>query len=163
MCSNLGVIMSKFNDLKQVLFDEYEGFSDKRLKDTSRGSTFIIDDRTDGDIGAKKQLYSYFCKMFAVVESKEQITIRMTGNVPKSSSVTNWMNDNDHDYSEDIFNSLTFKIHPHDCDKLKSLAKAIKSIVKPGAKYDTPNYKYVCPRTSDSLLRLHRLLSKTWQ
>lgn len=154
--------MSKLTDLKKTLFEAYKGFSDKRLKDISKGSTFIIDDRTARDVGADKKLYSYFCKVFVAVEGENVISVKMSGNVPKGASVTKWMSENEHEYTDAIVNSLLFKITPHDFDKLISLASAIDDIVKPGERYGTPSYKYVCPRTSKSLLRLHNLLSKVW-
>jgi len=40
------VVVEETNDLKQIFFDEYEGFADKRFKNIDSSSLFIIDDRT---------------------------------------------------------------------------------------------------------------------
>lgn len=76
---------------KKILFDEFKGFSDKRIKYLSSGSIFIIDDRDDGDFGANKTLFSYFCSIFAEVISENQINVQLSGNVPKSPKVTQWI------------------------------------------------------------------------
>ena len=36
-------------DLKQVLFNAYGGFADKRIKTLDKGALFIVDDRTPSD------------------------------------------------------------------------------------------------------------------
>ena len=40
------MVVEETNDLKQIFFDEYEGFADKRFKNIDSSSLFIIDDRT---------------------------------------------------------------------------------------------------------------------
>jgi len=155
-------LTSPIDKLKKILFDEFNGFSDKRIKHLSSGSIFIIDDRNDGDFGANKTLYSYFCSIFAEVISENQINMRLSGNVPKSPKVKQWIKKYDTTYKEDIFNSLTFEISPNNFHIIGELAGYFRQIVKPGARYNTPNYKYVCPRTADSLEKLKKALDKIW-
>lgn len=45
------------NALKQVLFDAYGGFADKRFKNLDKGRLFIIDDRGPGDEDAAGKLF----------------------------------------------------------------------------------------------------------
>jgi hypothetical protein len=153
------------NNLKEALFDEYNGFADKRIKKLESGSRFIIDDRGDSDIGADKQLYSYFCMMFADVLSADQVKVSLYGNVPLSKEVRNWIESNDCDFRENDYQiSLSFITHKGKAHILESLANAIKSIVEPGApRYEIPSYKYVCPRTASSLIHFMKTLKKVWK
>ena len=75
------------NTLKKVLFEEYDGFADKRIKKLETGSTFIVDDRTDGDQGADKKLFGWFCSMFVDVESSTSVTIRLIDGTSISSGI----------------------------------------------------------------------------
>lgn len=148
--------------LKQALFDEYSGFADKRIKNLDIGSSFIIDDRTDGDIGADKNLLSYFCLMFANVESSKSISITLRGNVPMSPEVQEWVRKNKASLSSYRETTLSFKIAKGQQENLLHLASAIAAIVTPGRRYETPSYKYVCPRTASSLRRLSNVLNSVW-
>lgn len=154
--------MATLNVLKSALFKEFNGFSDKRINDIAKSSTFIIDDRSESDFGSNKRLYSYFCKGFANVKSEHVVKITLSGNVPKSPAVSDWMKQHPHNYSESIYNSLEFEVTPDNFGKISSLAEAILAIVKPGAKYKPANYKYVCPRISKSLMQLHKVLALVW-
>lgn len=150
--------------LKQALFDEYDGFADKRIKKLESGSRFIIDDRSEGDIGANKLLYSSFCMIFADVLSADQVKVSLYGNVPLSKKVRNWIENIDCDFSEERYQvSLSFIINKGGEQILEYLANAIKSIVERSApRYEVPSYKYVCPRTASSLIRLMNTLKKVW-
>lgn len=146
--------------LKRRLYDEYGGFADKRIKKLEKGSQFIVDDRTDSDIGADKKLLSYFCSMYLVVEGDNAATLRLHNNVPMGPSVEKWGKKNGVELNERV---LTVKITPKNYGILKSLAEAIEAITAPGApRYSVPSYKYVCPRTAASLRRLHSALDQAW-
>lgn len=146
--------------LKRRLYDEYGGFADKRIKKLEKGSQFIVDDRTDSDIGADKKLLSYFCSMFLAVEGDNAVSLRLHNNVPIGLSVEKWATKNDLELSDRV---LTLKITPENYGVLLSLAEAIEAITAPGApRYSVPSYKYVCPRTAASLRRLHRVLDEAW-
>ena len=58
--------------LKQVLFEKYGGFADKRIKSLNKSNIFIADDRTPGDVGADHKLLSYFCTIFINTQSATQ-------------------------------------------------------------------------------------------
>ncbi|MBN4078691.1 hypothetical protein JYT96_01655 [Gammaproteobacteria bacterium AH-315-C21] len=152
------------NIIKEKLFDEYGGFSDKRIKSLDKGHIFIVDDRSDGDVGADKQLYSYFCLIFADVKSEEEIEVSLRKNVPIGKSVSNWIENNDCVYSEVPDKSLVFNVNKENVNILNELASSISEIVKPGApRYTTANYQYVCPRTAGSLERLSDILQSIWR
>lgn len=149
--------------LKRTLYDAYGGFSDKRIKRLERSQTFIIDDRGPGDYGANKYLFSYFCMVFADVLAGDKVRVAVRGNVPRATSTEAWARKHGVRFKKGAQASLMFDVGPTDFDKLEELADAMKSIVAPGApRYAVSSYKYVCPRTAQSLKELHALLSKHW-
>ncbi|CAH8182200.1 hypothetical protein [Vibrio aestuarianus] len=155
--------MKTENELKKAFFEEYDGFSDKRIRDLSKGSIFIVDDRTTGDVGANKKLLSNFCSIFATVKSATEVEVRLSGNVPTGTSVEEWLSKNGHHLETQNTTRLTFSVTPNNFNKIQYLASSIREIVRRGApRYDEPSYKYICPRTADSLERLDSLLCKCW-
>jgi hypothetical protein len=157
------------NSLKQILFNEYAGFADKRIKRLEIGTIFAIDDRTQVDFGSDKKHFSYFCTVFVEVfelepNSPEGVVVSLNGNVPDSAGVRAWVKTHTAQYQEGpTSQSLKIKILPGEQTKLRTLAKIFRAIVAEGApNYSVPNYKYVCPRTASSLERLADLLDQTW-
>lgn len=149
--------------IKERLFNEYGGFSDKRIKSLDKGHIFIVDDRTDGDVGADGQLYSYFCLIFADVKSGEEVEVSLSKNLPIGKDVKNWIKNNDCEFIDDPYRSLVFTVSKENLHILNELSNSISNIVKPGApRYKVSNYKYVCPRTADSLQRLSGALCSIW-
>lgn len=147
--------------LKQRLFTEYGGFADGRIKDLKKSSIFIVDDRAPRDIGADGRLLGYFCSMFVDVRSEDKVTLRFTGNIPVSKRISTWVEKagNTSKWKEE----LLFTITRENMDLLDELAEAMEAIVAPDApRYEEPSYKYVCPRTAESLRRLARTLGKEW-
>lgn len=150
-------------ELKEAFFEEYDGFSDKRIKDLSKGSTFIVDDRTEGNFGANRKLLSNFCLIFATVRSPDEVEVRLSGNVPSGPSVEKWLSENEHHLEAKNTSNLTFSVTPNNFEKIRSLASSVREIVRWGAPhYEVSSYKYICPQTADSLERLYSLLSKCW-
>jgi len=150
--------------LRKILYDAYDGFADKRIKDLDKGSTFIVDDRDDSDIGANGKLLSYFCMMFVEVMSNESVTVTLYGNIPVGKNVELWLAQNDCKIeTPDQQSRLSIDIEQGNQSILDELAKAIDSIVAPGApRYTVKSYKYVCPRTTKSLRRLKDTLDEAW-
>lgn len=151
-----------FSSLKKKLFDEYGGFADKRIKNLDKGQCFIVDDRSPRDFGADQRLYSYFCSVSADVLADDRVQVILSGNVPISQSVDDWAVKYQVRKTDDISSSLSFIIERENESILNELAECIDAIVAPGKRYDTPNYKYVCPRTAKSLRRLANVLSDYW-
>lgn len=157
------------SSLKKKLFDEYGGFADKRIKKLEKGSTFIVDDRTEDDIGANRQLYSYFCMVFAKIgpeagmTADESVTVTLNGSVPMSAGVQAWISANEASYrTGPLGGILTFPVAKGEETRLRSLAKSIRAITAAGARYDVKSYKYVCPRTANTLERLASVLEGAW-
>lgn len=149
--------------LVKSLFDEYGGFADKRIRNLAKSSFFIVDDRTGKDVGADKQLYSYFCMIFTDVVSDNEVRITLRGNIPMSEAVEAWIARYKARHEAPGGQPLLeFSIIRGEEARLKELADALRAIVAPGKRYQTANYKYVCPRTAASLERLGAVLNRAW-
>lgn len=151
------------NSLKQVLWNAYGGFADKRIKNFDKGSRFIIDDREPQDEDANGRLRSYFCMVFAEVLSDTEVKVTLNGNVPKGIAVEEWIKGNGANWNDGIYQTLEFEVTQGKQSSLRSLARAMRSIVARGApRYSVKSYKYVCPRTAASLERLAEVLDGVW-
>lgn len=142
--------------LKQALLAEYGHFADQRIKRLEKGHLFIVDDRSPGDYGADRQLLSYFCLMWADVIGPTEVEVTLRGNVPAGPSVSQWRKANGV-RGEDF---MVFRVKPDSLEKLTTLAAAFKAIV--AGPYSVKSYKFTCPRTAKSLLRLYKTLAKAW-
>jgi len=148
--------------LKKVLYEEYEGFADKRIKRLERGSLFIVDDRSVGDYGADRKLFAWFCLIFADVVSETAIKVTLYGGVPGGAPVKAWIATNKKLLAVTSNAQLTFFIKAGQENKLVELADAVAEIVSPGRAYRVKAYKYVCPRVTKSLKKLAKTLNKAW-
>ena len=148
--------------LKKALFNAYDGFGDKRIKNLDKGSTFIVDDRSPGDYGADRNLFLWFCSIFVEVSSDAEVKVSLFGGVPVAPSVKAWAKANGAKLETSPRGQLVFHIKKGGQPALLSLATAMKGIVAPGKKYPVAAYKYVCPRTADSLTRLANELTSAW-
>ena len=141
--------------LKLHLFNAYGGFSDKRIKKLEKGKTFIIDDRQERDAGSDG-LYSYFCTMFATVVEPDELELMLNRNVPVNEKVKEYVRSHGGELTGDAL--LKMCIRSQDSSVLRGLAAAIRTITARGARYSIPSYKYVVPRTADSLERFAAVL-----
>lgn len=148
--------------LKEALFRAYGGFADKRIRKLEKGNTFIVDDRSAGDYGADRNLFLWFCSIFVEVISGDEVKVRLFGGVPMASSVEEWAKANDATLDASPNGQLVFHIKKGEQPDLLSLATAIKCIVAPGKTYPIAAYKYVCPRTAHSLIKLASELTSAW-
>jgi hypothetical protein len=153
------VAIDSTNALKQVLFDAYDGFADKRVKNLDKGRLFIIDDRTQGDEDAAGKLFLWFCQIFAEVLDQGSVKITMRGDVPDGPLVARWFAENGAEKSNF---GQEFVVRRGDEERLAELAAAFRAIVRPGARYPVKSYKYVCPRVAASLDKLRSVLREAW-
>lgn len=147
-------------EITAALFQEYDGFSDSRIKKLESGDTFCVDDRDSSDQNAQKKLFHWFCSIFATVGNS--VEVMLTGGVPVNSKIEDWAIQNKFSLSKpDVIGQRTLKIDVNESSygKLFELADLIDDITKSGARYDTPAFKYVCPRTANSLRRLATVLN----
>lgn len=150
------------SQLKKSLFAAYNGFADKRIKNLSKSTTFIVDDRTQSDLAADKTLFLWFCSVFVDVITEDEISVRLAGGVPTGPSVTAWIKANGDILNRTPPKDLAFSIKKGSEPILLSLAAAFEAIVAPGKTYSVTSYKYVCPRTAQSLRRLANELHAAW-
>lgn len=147
------------NPLKQVLFDAYGGFADKRVNNLEKGRLFIIDDRGPGDEDATGKLFLWFCQTFAEVIDQDAVKVTMRGGVPDGPLVTKWFAENG---AENTNFGREFIVRRGDEGGLADLASAFRAIVRPGARYPVKSYKFVCPRVAAALDRLREVLARAW-
>jgi hypothetical protein len=147
--------------LKRVLLKEYGSFSDRRIKRIERGHLFIVDDRTPRDVGADRQLYLWFCTMFADVVNDTEVLVELGGGVPMSLEVRKWAYREGAELADRdaVSTRVVFSIARGEQSSLLGLASAIRAITQSGG-YSVPSYKYVCPRTASSLERLKGALDR---
>jgi hypothetical protein len=148
--------------LKGFFLEEYGHFADKRIKNVDKGNTFIVDDRGPGDFGADRDLYSWFCMIFAEIVDQSTVLISLHRNVPQGDGVGEWCKKNNGRMVEPLpcnF-SLTFEIKLGSQNELSRLADVFESIVS--KRYAVPSYKYVCPRIAAALKRLQGVLERSW-
>lgn len=149
-------------ELKGLLFDAYGGFADKRYKKLENEAPFIVDDRGRGDYDARGQLFLWFCQMFALVDDADLVRLTLSGGVPQSDAVSRWYAEHGAEERTSSINyTVEIDITPDNLDDLPDLADGFAAIIK--RRYDVPAYKYVVPRTRESLMRLHGVLSTAWQ
>lgn len=145
------------NELKAVLFDAYDGFADKRLKNVARDAPFIVDDRTQNDYDAGTQLYLWFCQMFVTVEAPDRVRLTFRGGTPASAEVSEWFER--HGARTTNFGTEV-DLTPNNLESLGDLIGRFSAITK--RPYDTPAYKYVVPRVCQSLSQLQKVLGGAW-
>jgi len=148
--------------LKQVLFDEYGGFADKRYKKLESCNTFAIDGRTSADHASDGGLYGWFCAMFVDTSKEPIIQVRLAKNVPDGPEVSAWIKRYQASLVNTPDNILEFSVAPGEQNRLVELATAVEAIVKPGRRYKVAAYKYLCPRVGKCLRRLASVLSAQW-
>jgi hypothetical protein len=147
--------------LKESLLREYGSFSDKRIKNLDKGSLFIVDDRSAGDVGGDRQLYLWFCTIFANVEDGDTVTVSL-GNLPQGRPIAAWLAAHGiaqkKPAREWLGFTVDFTVNAGSLERLTSLAQALRAI----SSYEKKSDFYVCPRTAGSLERLATALKAAW-
>lgn len=151
---------SNITSLKSHLFDVYDGFADKRIKNLNKSDRFIVDDRDDGPAyGADKKLFLWFCAIYFHVQDDGSMNVELTGGVPTSEAIREWADKGNADLQEHPYRTrLLMDLQLGEEDRLRKLADMIAAIVRRGRRYSVKAYKYVCPRTAQSLRRLADVL-----
>ncbi len=150
--------------LKNTLFTEYGGFSDKRIKikDLNTFNEFFVDGRTKGDIASNKKPFGWLCVMTLTVVTRHQVELVLSGNIPTSPKIEKWITDNLLPLDGTNGGRLSITVTPNNVQLLESLATLIANITMPGARYSVADYKYACPKASNALNLLSRVLKKKW-
>lgn len=150
----------KINDAKgfrEVLFDKYDGFADKRVKNLALDRPFIVDDRGQGDLDTRGRLFLWFCPLYINVATKDKVALTIRGDMPMGAEVKKWLKDNKYKYEN---NGVEIILTKKNIDTLVGLIKAIEVITQ--RRYPVPPYKYVVPRTVKSLTKLYKIIKQVW-
>lgn len=146
--------------LRKFFFEKYGSFSDRRIKNLNKCNRFIVDTRADNGIASNGSLYGWFCGIQITVDSDDEIKIWLSGSIPTSIEINQILKlvqiKNPYIGSEDVCLCVTHNNY----ELLLDLANSIKRITAPGNRYSEPSYKYMCPRTSFTLLQLHGFLKE---
>ncbi|MGR4866724.1 hypothetical protein [Caulobacter sp. LARHSG274] len=145
--------------LKQALYDAYDGFADRRIKNLERGDTFIVDDRGRGDFGADKSLFGWFVQIFLQVIDADTVKLSFRGELPSSKATEDWF---DKHFAEDTNFGREVLVKFGTQADLTALGDAIAAVVAPGTRYPVKAWKYVAPRTAGALRRVDRVLTQAW-
>jgi hypothetical protein len=149
----------KIDALKAALFEAYDGFADKRIKNLVKGKRFIVDGRGPSDIASDGNVYGWFCSMFLDVESADEVTLSVH-NIPLSPPVSDWLVQNGLPFARD---GHKISLGRGEQAKLIDLADRVENITAPGRRYDVRHYKYAVPRVADALHRLKAGLDEGWE
>ena len=150
--------------LKKTLFEEFGGFADRRIKikDLDSFDTFFVDGRTVDDIGSDRKPFGWFCIMTLTVITPDQVELVLSGNIPMSSKIEQWIAAN-HLSIDKCGRLLPLTVTQNNVNLLDSLATLIADITRVGApRYSDASFKYACPKASSALNRLSRVLKKEW-
>jgi hypothetical protein len=153
------VAVQSTHELKQVLFNAYGGFADKRIKNLERGKLFIVDDRTRSDEDAAGKLFLWFCQVLAEVIDGDTVKIILRGDIPEGPLVAKWFEQ--HGATKSNF-GLELVVPRRAEAELSALAAGFRAIVRPGVQYPVKSYKYVCPRTAGAIEHLQHVLEIAW-
>lgn len=145
------------NDLKDALVKEYGGFADRRIKKLENGNFFHVDDRSSGDYDARKKLFLWFCTIDLTVHDGQTVSVGISKELPKNAKVTKWWEENS---TEGRYGFKELKITPENTKLLQELAALVSDVIR--QPYSVKAYRYVAPRTADSLLRLKKTLDAAW-
>jgi hypothetical protein len=144
---------SKINeDLQDYLVEQYLAPEDQNIFTICPGEPIKVDDQSDKDVD------HLFCKMSVTISKYvvNQFELKLS-NAPFTEDIRDEINEGDAEitYNE---NKLTADIRitasTRDVTYIRNLAKVFRKTTGRGANYLDANWKWVCPRTADSLDRL---------
>jgi len=145
--------------LKEVLFNEYDGFADKRIKNLEKGSSFIVDDRDPHEANSSGNFNAAVPFIFATVGENEDIKLDMMNNVPHNETVRELVESRGGTVKESYDGPLSVKFKARDFEFLHDLSEAIQAITRRGApRYSVASWKYSVPRVVGALDRLADVL-----
>lgn len=146
-------LKGSMNQFKKYLFEKYDGFRDKRVKDIAKDYSFKIDDQAPED---NKEL---FCGIFVRVVKGTTFELHLTNNAPLNSIVKKLIESKGGEVNESVQSSIKVELSCKDYEFILKLSNEIKGLVAPDKQYSNPNWKWLCPRTANSLTRFAEILT----
>ncbi len=139
--------------LKRVLYDEYGGFADKRIKKLEKGKRFFVDSRvTNFGLASDGSPYSWFCLIELEVLDEHSVSVQLGPFFPTGKQIddqiTAWLTRNNLSIREPRYlHSLVLIIDTSKLHLLEELAALIRECHS---------------HATTSLRRLRDLLSEVW-
>lgn len=141
-------------ELTKYIADAYVCLADRRCKNLDADRPITIDDKGLHDVHPR------FCLMAVrVADSGDDTLILSMQHVPLTPEVRSLILDQGGTIRE-ILSGQTAEIvlKTNSAPFIRRLAKSIRSAVGRGKRYDDPNWKWLCPRTADSLDRFAQVV-----
>ncbi len=141
--------------LYDFLADAYRTHGRNVTDAKRRGESIRVDDRRDNDYARD------FCQIHVTAIADDAFELKMTY-TPVNEEVRRLVGSKGGSMDETPFGANTrIRLTPKDGPFLRDLTKAIRRVVKRGARYDrmNKNWVWICPRTAASL---NKLAGKLW-
>jgi hypothetical protein len=151
--------------LKQALVAEFGVFAltDRRCRKVDLLDTFNVDGRSETDLASDRKPYGWVCLMTLRIILPTQVELVLTGNVPANDAINTWVARNGFDRGDQFGRRVVLTIGPSDIHLIDTLASMIANITRTGApRYSEANYKHACPKASDALRRVAKVLREEW-
>lgn len=146
------------DSLRKHLVEAYGGFADRRHTDHRQDHAIAIDGKCNSDVHTK------FCSLIVNVPKDESGTISIVlYKLPLDDAVLKLIERHGNRVKLDGvvgIADLTLALHVHEIGIVEKFAKAIRRIVGRGRRYSDPNWKWIYPRTADSLDRFVELVNQ---
>lgn len=141
--------------LRDALLDAYGGFADRRFKDRDLDLAIRVDHRGPHDV------YPYFCSISVTVPDRDgevlHLTLQHCPAGPEVQELVDELGGTVH--PADFGATITLTLKLSQVPAIRRLAKAIRAVVGRGRSYDDANFRWICPRTADSLVALAKHLA----
>lgn len=134
--------------LKEFLFAQYG----RPLDRSAPKQSLVVDDFSSSD-----QSHS-FCHLSVELDDSEAFRLKIQ-NAPVSAPLREFVESRGWSIQETVYGPIiVIDLVVRESVVISELAKAVGRQVGRGRRYDNPNWKWVCPRTADSLKRLAQAL-----
>jgi len=132
--------------LKRFLFSNYGGFADKRVKDITKDYSFKIDDQSEDDI------HERFCGISVRVTQDNRFILSLSNNAPINRNIKRLVESKGGEVRTiNGYSHIEVGLSVTDVAFIRELSSMIKDLVAPGRRYKDQNWKWLCPRTAESL------------
>jgi hypothetical protein len=140
--------------LRDYLLDAYNDLGDRRHRDPSQDRSIRIDD------GSRSDVPHLFCRILVQVPERNGVSFVLTmHNAPLNADAADLIRQHGGDLRETPYGpTVTLQINLKNITFIRKLARIIRNSVGRGKRYLDCNWKWLCPRTANSLERLADLL-----
>jgi hypothetical protein len=120
------------------------------------GTSVRIDDRQERDVSPG------FCQIHVTVLDPDGARVLLElSPVPHNAEVGEVVEEHGGQVTHGPLGAtIRLPLGPKDVRRVRDLARAIRRVTRRGQRYPDPNWKWICPRTADSLERFANVLSR---